>query len=172
MRVWLIVRTATGMVFGIFLYGMFSDRYLKHRLEKHGAAEPESRLLGMAIGAVIFPIGFCVYGWTLTHSDYWLVPLAGTAIIGFGTSLIRLPIQNYLVDAFGDYAASATAVSIIMEALAGTFVPLAGPPLYSNLGYGLGNGVIGLCAAFFIPVTIAAFKYGHLIRGDKRRWAD
>ena len=168
----LTVHIAAGSVLGIIFYGMASDRYLKYKLERDGVVEPENRLLGMIVGAFILPIGYLVYGWTLTCSTQWTTPLIGTAIIGFGTVLIRLPVQNYVVDAFGDYAASATAVNIVAEALAGTFVPLAGPPLYSGLGYGWGNGVLGLCAAAFIPATIAAFTYGHLIRGDPRRWSD
>ena len=113
-----------------------------------------------------------MYGWTLTFSAYWVVPVIGTAIIGFSTALIGLPIQKYLVDAFGDYAASAIAVSIIMRAISGAFVPLAGPSLYSHLGYGWENGLLGLLAAIFIPVTIATFRFGHLIRGDRHRWTD
>ena len=168
----LITSTATGNVLGIILYGMTSDRYLKYHIKRYGTARPESRLLFMGIGSITLPVGFFVYGWTLTYSTYWMAPLSGTAIIGFSSALIALPIHNYLVDAFGDYAASAIAVSIIMEAMSGAFIPLIGPPLYFRLGYGWGNGLLGLFAAAFIPVAIATFRYEHLIRGDRRRWTD
>ncbi|MCJ1405558.1 hypothetical protein MMC11_008786 [Xylographa trunciseda] len=169
---WAFLAQPTGNVLGIILYGMTSDRYLKYNIQRHGTAQPESRLLFMAIGSITLPIGFFVYGWTLAYSTYWMAPLFGTATIGFSLALIVLPIQNYLVDAFEDYAASAIAVSIIMQAMSGAFLPLAGPPLYSHLGYGWGNGLLGLFAAAFVPVTIATFRYGYLIRGDRRRWTN
>lgn len=70
----------------------------------------------------------------------------------------------YLVDTFGKYSASALAASKVLQSIVGAFLPLAGKPLYDNLGFGWGNSVLGFIALSLIPVPWAFFKYGAPIR--------
>lgn len=70
----------------------------------------------------------------------------------------------YLVDSFPTYAASAIAATKVFQSIGGAFLPLAGQPLYSTLGLGWGNSVLGFIALAFFPVPILFFRYGAWLR--------
>jgi hypothetical protein len=44
--------------------------------------------------------------------------------------------NNYLVDCFTTFAASAMAANTVLRSIVGAVLPMAGPSLYNNLGYG------------------------------------
>jgi hypothetical protein len=44
------------------------------------------------------------------------------------------------------------------RSLLGTFLPLAGPPLYAKLGLGWGNSVLGFIALALIPIPILLYR--------------
>lgn len=71
-----------------------------------------------------------------------------------------IPATTYLVDIFKTQAASVTAASIVIKNVAGALVPLMGPPLYSSLGLGWGNSVLGFIAMAFFPAPILLWKFG------------
>ena len=43
-------------------------------------------------------------------------------------------------------------------------VPLDGPSMYAALGLGWGNTLLGLLYVLFIPIPIALYRYGKVIR--------
>ncbi|KAG5927368.1 hypothetical protein E4U42_002311 [Claviceps africana] len=79
-----------------------------------------------------------------------------------------MTIQVYLVDAYTLYAASALAATSILRSVFGAFVPLAGGPLYENLGLGWGNSTLGFVALGLIPVPFLFMRYGEAIRTSPR----
>lgn len=113
-----------------------------------------------------------MYGWTAEVHTHFLAPIIATGILGMGLVSTTIPVRSYLVDAFGIYAASAIAGCAVLRNLGGTFVPLAGPPLYQKLGLGWGNSVLGFIALAFIPVPLLLMRYGQALRSrDKRKFA-
>ena len=72
--------------------------------------------------------------------------------------------QNYLVDAYTQYAASAIAAATILRSLLGALLPLAGQLMYDDLGIGWGNSVLAFIALAFSPVPWVFWKYGEGIR--------
>jgi len=50
-------------------------------------------------------------------------------------------------------AAVRTSLSIV-----GAFLPLAGPPLYRSLNYGLGNTVLAIIALAMTPIPMLFYK--------------
>lgn len=171
--------TASGLVFlpggigtlaGLFYVGYFSDRTLKQRAASGKTITPEDRLpLIIAIpGSLAFPIGLFIYGWTAEYHLHWIVPLIGTAITGFGSILLFIGIQTYLVDAFENHAASVIGANAVLRGLAGALLPLAGLSIYDKLGWGWGNSLLGLIAFSFAPVPLILGIYGGRIRKLKR----
>ena len=76
-----------------------------------------------------------------------------------------MPSQLYLIDLFGSEAsASALGANILLRSLFGTFLPLAGSSMYSTLGYGWGNTLIGFLALVFVPVPWLFYRYGEWLR--------
>jgi hypothetical protein len=73
----------------------------------------------------------------------------------------------YLVDAYTVYAASVTASSTILRCLFGALLPLAGNAMFSSLGVGWGNSVLGFIAVAFIPAPFVLYLYGQRIREAK-----
>lgn len=52
----------------------------------------------------------------------------------------------------------------LTTSIAGALVPLAGGPLYTNLGLGWGNTLLAFLAAAMIPLPFAFLKWGKHIR--------
>lgn len=70
----------------------------------------------------------------------------------------------YVVDAYPDISASALAAIRVAQSLGGAFLPLAGKPLYNDLGFGWGNSVLGFITLLLIPIPLLFFKYGFRLR--------
>lgn len=67
--------------------------------------------------------------------------------------------HTYLVDAFSTYAASAVAAMRTSMSIYGTFLPLAGPPLFKSLGLGWGNTVLCFVSLIMATIPLLFFKY-------------
>ena len=121
------------------------------------------------LGGLILPASLFVYGWTARASIHWIVPIIATGILGFGLTLTTIPANSYLVDAFGIHAASAIAANLVLRNIFWAVLPLAGPPLYSNLGLGWGNSTLGFIALAFLRVPLILMRYGEQIRSWEGR---
>ncbi|KAB8264379.1 major facilitator superfamily domain-containing protein [Aspergillus pseudonomiae] len=157
---------AIGNIVGLCVYGLVSDRYVKHRREMEGESKPEHRLPLMIFGTAMLPIGLLLYGWPADKHVHWIVPLIGTGIIGFSMLLTKLPTENYLVDAFDEQGVSASALSAnaTLCALFGAFFPLAGPSLNHSLGLGWGNSLLAFLSLIFLPLFTLLWLHGEGFR--------
>ncbi|OQD99560.1 hypothetical protein PENSOL_c006G00089 [Penicillium solitum] len=92
---------AIGNTIALIFYSLTSDRYLIHQRQTKGDAfKPESRLMHLLLAAVILPLGFLIYGWTLEFHVQYIVPLIGTCVAGFSMALSTLPAETYVVDVY------------------------------------------------------------------------
>lgn len=159
----------TGDLAGLFYIGYLSDRILRKREAAGKIIVPEDRLpLVITIpGALSFPIGLFVYGWSAQEHTQWIIPQIGTAITGFGAILIFICIQTYLIDAFVEHAASVIGANAVFRGIAGALVPLAGLKMYDNLGWAWGNSTLGFIALAFAPLPLIFGRYGAKIRSFK-----
>lgn len=152
----------------MLLYAMVSDRYIKYKKSQEGHLKPEHRLPLMLLGAIVLPIGLFLYGWSAEKHVHWIVPIIGTAIVGFSFMLSILPTENYLVDVHELHAASAVAVCCILRALFAAILPLVGPPLYNRLGLGWGNSLLAFICIAFLPALVGLMIYGERMRKNSR----
>ena len=177
-QVYAFTTASTGLVFlagglgtlmGLFYVGYFSDRTLIKRAATGKTITPEDRLPFIITipGSLTFPFGLFVYGWTAQEHVHWIVPQIGTAITGFGSILIFVGIQTYLVDAFEEYAASVIGANAVLRGTAGALIPLAGLSMYNGLGWGWGNSLLAFVALAFAPMPWVFGVYGAKIRGWK-----
>lgn len=157
---------AIGNIIGLCIYGLVSDRYVKHRRAIEGESKPEHRLPLMIFGTAMLPIGLLLYGWSAEKHVHWIVPLIGTGIIGCSMLLTKLPTETYLVDAFNDQGVSASALSAnaTLCALFGAFFPLAGPSLNRSLGLGWGNSLLAFLSLMFLPLFTLLWLHGEGFR--------
>ncbi|KAJ5874979.1 uncharacterized protein N7529_003409 [Penicillium soppii] len=160
---------AIGNTIALIFYSLTSDRYMIHQRETKGDAfKPESRLVHLLLAAIILPVGFLIYGWTLNFHIQYIVPLIGTCAAGFSMTLSAIPAETYVVDVYEIHGASAIAAGVIYRAIAGAFLPLIGPPLYESIGKGWGNTVLALIAAAFIPPLGLLMRYGDWFHSKER----
>ena len=157
------------MVSSVISCGAFLDSHLKRKAAS-GYSEAEHRLPPMALGNIIIPLGLIIFGWTAQERIQYVVPILATSVVGFGFVAVFLASSSYLVDAFGVYAASATAATVCLRNAASAVLPLAGPPLFDRLGLGLGTTVLGLLALLFAPVPLLLMRYGHSMRANNKRF--
>ena len=73
-------------------------------------------------------------------------------------------IQNYLLDAYPQYAASVTAALTVLRSLAGALLPLGGLEMYNVLGLGWGNSLLGFIALAMVPIPLLFFLFGERLR--------
>ncbi|GIK04364.1 hypothetical protein Aspvir_008445 [Aspergillus viridinutans] len=94
---------------------------------------------------------------TVPRPDNRLIPIIpGMLAFPVGLLLSTTPIMNYLVDIFGDRAASAVAAVLPLRYIAGAFLPVAAPYMYATLGYGWGNSLLAfvLCVVARVPLLV------------------
>ncbi|KAK2029113.1 MFS general substrate transporter [Colletotrichum zoysiae] len=164
-----------GSLVGVALFRLTSDRYLAKKAADANAAgdnsnvpnggmKPGYRLTNLPIGSLLVPIGLFIYGWTTQYHIHWMVPIVATGLISCGNILTITPLQMYLIDAFHVHAASALAASIVLRSIVGAALPLAGLRMYSALGIGWGNSLLGFISLLFLPLTFVFLRYGEYLR--------
>jgi predicted MFS family arabinose efflux permease len=155
-----------GTFLGLFYVGYFSDRTLQTRAAAGKIITPEDRLpLIITIpGSLAFPIGLFIYGWGIEKHLHWIVPQLGTAITGFGSILIFIGIQTYLVDAFVEYAASVIGANAVLRGIAGALIPLGGLDMYNKIGWAWGNSLLAFITLAIAPIPWVFGLYGAKIR--------
>jgi len=146
---------AIGMISALLLLMATQDKTVARlRAKNNNVFEPEMRLVNLVYVALWVCPGLFMYGWSAEYKVHWIVPVLALVLYGFGQVAIFMGTLTYAVDSFPQYAASAVAAVSFLRSLVGTFLPFAGPPLYSSLGYGWGNTVLGFIAVALTPMII------------------
>ncbi|KAK4992355.1 hypothetical protein LTR50_001113 [Elasticomyces elasticus] len=147
-----------------FLVPKIDVVYNRLTARNDGKANPEFRLPLANIGAVLIPISLFVFAWTIEFHVYWLVSIAATVFYGIGQVMIMNTVQNYYIDSFEKYAASAIAAGAVFRSLVGGVVPLFAPVLFEKLGYGWGISVFAFMSVAIAPAPVIFYYYGKRIR--------
>ena len=152
------------MVLSAILCGMYFDHQQAKTINK-----PERRLLPMILGHLLIAFGLIAYGWTAYFHTHWIFPIISSVPVGFAFVAVSIASWAYLVESFGIYAASATAVVTALRNISAVALPLAGPPLFGKLGIGWGCTVLSGIALVFLPVPVLLMRYGERMRARGRR---
>ena len=156
-----------GNVIGLVITGIMSDKILKAKAGK-GEKKPEYRLPPMMWVSPFMAFGLFIYGWSAEYGVHWIVPIIGTTLFGIGLIATFLSVLTYIVDAFTLYAASATAANALLRSIVGAFLPLAGPKMYTTLGFGWGNSLLAFISLGLCPMTFIFYFYGERIRKSSK----
>lgn len=157
-----------GLLLGVGAVAKLSDATVIRLASRNGGVvEPEMRLPACIVFGMFLPISLFWYGWAAEKHVHWIVPILGMIPFGFGMMGIFIPVQTYMIDAFPEYAASAIAALTATRSLFGAFLPMAGPSMYSAMGLGWGNTLLGFLAIITLPFMPIIYKYGGVIR---ERW--
>jgi MFS family permease len=129
-----------------------------------GDARPEFRLPLANVGAVFIPVSLFWFAWTVEYIVHWTVPLLSTVFFGLGQITILNTVQNYYIDSFSKYAASAIAAGAVFRSIVGGIVPLGASQLFDKLGYGLGISVFAFLSLALSPAPVLFYRYGQGLR--------
>ncbi|EIN08811.1 MFS general substrate transporter [Punctularia strigosozonata HHB-11173 SS5] len=165
-----------GVLVGTILAAAINISYSRYRfaplVEKHGRVDPEHRLPPMMIGAVTFPIGFFLLGWTSSPSIHWFPGVLGLMFIGMSFLLIFQAGINYLIDAYTKYSASAVAANTFMRSFFAAGLPLVAQPLFHNLGIDWACTLLGCVSVLLAVVPFLFYAFGKRLRTRSRMAAD
>jgi hypothetical protein len=146
---------------GIAVCKFTLDRiYIKLGKANHGEGKPEYRLPVLLIGAFTLPLIVALYGWIAELKLPVVLLLINVLFMGFSLLLGIVPMMSYVVDAFGEYSASAMTAVLITRCLASTFIPLGTMRLSAELGYGWGFMITGTTLFVLAPIPVLVMWYG------------
>ena len=161
---------ATGFTLAAAIIVPSIDRLYKHlsrtksRDNNRGGGLPEYRLPLASIGALLLPISLFWFGWAVEAQTPWPLPLASTLLFGAAQVCIFNTTQNYYIDAFEKYAASALAAGAFLRSMFGAQIPLYVGALFERLGYGWGFSVFGFVSVVLMPAPALFYFYGGWVR--------
>lgn len=147
-----------------FLVPRIDDIYNALTRRNNDKSRPEFRLPLANIGAVFIPMSLFWFAWAVELHAHWVVSIISTFFYGIGQVVILNTTQNYYIDSFEKYAASAIAAGAVMRSLIGGVVPLFAPILFERLGYGWGISVFGFLSLAIAPAPIIFYHFGERIR--------
>ena len=154
-----------GFLFAVwFLVPRIDTIYKKLTERNDGKARPEFRLPIANIGAVFIPASLFWFAWTVQAHTPWPASIAATFFYGIGQVTILNCTQNYYIDSFEKYAASAIAAGSVFRSVLGGLVPLFAPALFDKLGYGWGISVFGFLSVAIAPAPLIFYYYGQPVR--------
>ncbi len=151
--------------------GPLNDRIWAHlKTKSHGKVAPEYRVPLLVPGALLVPLGLLLYGWGAEKRLFWIVTDIGAAIFSGGVMTSLSSSVAYIIDEFGEHAASANVASRMLSSVMGFSFPLFAPQLYKHLGHSWGNSLLAfLYIAIGWPAPILLWKWGAKLRAVGRK---
>ncbi|KAJ0116359.1 hypothetical protein J7T55_007339 [Diaporthe amygdali] len=140
------------------------DVYIALTRRNNDISKPEFRLPLANIGAILVPASLFWFAWTVEFEAPWLATITSTLFYGVGQVLIVSCVQNYYIDSFEKYAASAIAAGAVFRSVVGGITPLLAPSIFDALGYGWGVSVFAFLAVALAPAPVVFYTFGERIR--------
>ena len=163
-----------GLAFGGIGVGslitLFSEPLIRKIIDAHkadpetGRPPPEAVASIVSAGGVLLAVGELMFAWTCTPNVHWIAPMIAGIPFGAGNTIVFIYSGNYLIQAYGSFAASALAGNALLRSVMGAVLPLAGAKLYHTLGSNWAGTLLGLLEAVFIPIPVVFYFYGHRLR--------
>ncbi|KAH7399681.1 major facilitator superfamily domain-containing protein [Pyrenochaeta sp. MPI-SDFR-AT-0127] len=155
----------SGFLFAVwFLVPRIDTIYTRLTTSHHGKAQPEFRLPLANIGAVFIPMSLFWFAWTVDAHAHWFASIAATFFYGIGQVMVLNCTQNYFIDSFEKYAASAIAAGTVFRSVVGGAIPILAPALFRRLGYGWGISTFAFVSLALAPAPILFYIFGERLR--------
>ncbi|WVW83504.1 hypothetical protein I302_105525 [Kwoniella bestiolae CBS 10118] len=129
-----------------------------------GKVEPEERLVPLMACGIFFPAGMFWLAWTSGPQFNVWVPLISGVVFGIGLLAIFQGSTQYLIDAYGPYAASALAGSTLIRYAVAGLVALAFPKAYETLGDQWATSLFAFMGLALTPVPFIFYICGRHVR--------
>ncbi|KAH3665782.1 hypothetical protein OGAPHI_003970 [Ogataea philodendri] len=124
----------------------------------------ELRLFPMMVGCWFVPAGLFAFAWSSYPRLSWAGPCFSGFACGFGFNILYNSANNYIVDSYQHYAASALAAKTFVRSIWGAAVPLFTIQMYHRLGYEWASSLMAFIALACCAIPFAFFFYGAKVR--------
>ncbi|CAI7576798.1 unnamed protein product [Penicillium crustosum] len=149
-----------GAAFALVVTPAIEGKFKKICSER--SPTPEDRLHAALIGAPFIPIAFFILGATSYKHIIWVGPASSGIAFGFGMVLCYYAVNNYIIDSYQKYAASALAAKVFLRSGGGAAFPLFTTQMYDRLGLQWASWLMAFIgvAMVFIPYIFYFFGAG------------
>ncbi|KAJ5899405.1 hypothetical protein N7495_004149 [Penicillium taxi] len=151
-----------GAAFALVVTPIIEKQFARICAER--APTPEDRLIAALWGAPFVPIAFFILGATSYKHIIWVGPASSGIAFGFGMVLCYYAVNNYIIDSYQKYAASALAAKVFVRSGGGAAFPLFITQMYHRLGLQWASWLLA-----FIGVGMVFIPYGFYWFGAKLR---
>ncbi|KAI5803596.1 major facilitator superfamily domain-containing protein [Peziza echinospora] len=130
-----------------------------------GRRPPEARIAVLLFASAIIPLSLFWFAWTGSpRTIHYIWPILAGIPYGLGNTLIFLQGNNYLVECYDRYAASALAGNSVARSLLGGILPLVGGQMYYKLGPNWAGTLVACLALVLMPIPWCFYRWGKEIR--------
>lgn len=151
-----------GAFFALFTTPVLEKQYGK--LIRTRKPEPEDRLIGAMIGAPFPAIALFILGATSYKHIIWVGPASSGIAFGYGMVLLYYSLNNYILDTYHKYAASALGTKVFIRSSGGAAFPLFITQMYERLGLQWGSWLLAFISLAMTVIPFAFYKYGKPLR--------
>ncbi|ODQ83137.1 hypothetical protein BABINDRAFT_159588 [Babjeviella inositovora NRRL Y-12698] len=131
---------------------------------------PELRLIPMMIGCWFVPVSLFCFAWTSYEWVHWAGPCISGLGAGIGFAVLYNPANNYIVDSYQHYAASALAAKTFVRSIWGACCPLFTIQMYHRLGNEWATSLMAFISLACCMIPFLFYRYGAVIR-EKSKYA-
>lgn len=151
-----------GAGFAVITTYVLEVKYSK--LVKRRKPEPEDRLWGAMVGAPFPCIALFILGATSYKHIIWVGPASSGIAFGYGMVLIYYSLNNYIIDTYAKYAASALATKVFLRSAGGAAFPLFVTQMYEGLGLQWASWLLAFVALAMVLIPFTFYKWGKTVR--------
>lgn len=130
---------------------------------------PEDRLVAALIGAPFIPIAFFLLGATSFKHVFWVGPASSGIAFGFGMVLCYYAVNNYIIDSYQKYAASALAAKVFLRSGGGAAFPLFTTQMYNRLGLQWASWLLAFIGVGMVFIPYVFYVFGAKLRAKLTR---
>jgi hypothetical protein len=151
-----------GAAFALMFTPVLESMFVK--ITQRRQPTPEDRLMGAMVGSPFIPISLFILGATSYKHIIWVGPASSGIAFGFGMVLCYYSVNNYIIDSYQEYAASALAAKVFMRSAGGAAFPLFIVQMYDRLGLQWASWLLAFIALAMVLIPFSFYKYGESIR--------
>ncbi|KAF2009081.1 MFS transporter [Aaosphaeria arxii CBS 175.79] len=148
-------------------FALVATPFIEHhfvRICARRAPTPEDRLIGALIGSPFIPISLFILGATSYPHIIWVGPASSGIAFGFGMVLCYYSVNNYIIDSYQKYAASALAAKVFLRSGGGAAFPLFITQMYHRLGLQWASWLLAFIGVGMVFIPYAFYFFGKVLR--------
>ncbi|CAI7587885.1 unnamed protein product [Penicillium bialowiezense] len=153
-------------------FALVATPALEHQFRKICSVRsptPEDRLIAALIGAPFIPIAFFILGATSYKHIIWVGPASSGIAFGFGMVLCYYAVNNYIIDSYQKYAASALAAKVFLRSGGGAAFPLFTTQMYDRLGLQWASWLLAFIGVAMVLIPYVFWLFGARLRAKLSR---